>query len=270
MTDFKLKIKTELSGLLNDSHFFYNFICLTEGKLNPEDTKRLQESKKYKEFKNTSPSISTFYQKWFSKASQVVKQLLPDRYDEFNKLYTNDKRDTKKITNLTYTISDYLMGLKVKTEWDELSVEGVMAFISKMEQQIGIIESCIDKIDSKLYDIESVLQFELFEDELEIAKTMLKKNGIRLAGALSGITLESHLKKVCKNHKLTFRKVNPTISDFNEELKNNSIIDVPTWRLIQRLGDIRNLSVHSKERDPTESEVQDLISGTEKLISELA
>ncbi|CAN5439753.1 hypothetical protein BH11BAC3_BH11BAC3_21710 [soil metagenome] len=30
MADFKTKIRTELSELLKDSYFFYNFICLTE------------------------------------------------------------------------------------------------------------------------------------------------------------------------------------------------------------------------------------------------
>mgnify|MGYP003576040334 FL=1 len=83
------------------------------------------------------------------------------------------------------------------------------------------------------------------------------------------MTLEIHLGKVCSNHNINFRKQNPTIADFNEELRKNEIIDVPTWRLIQRLGDIRNMSVHSKEREPSKSEIGDLIKGVEKLISEL-
>jgi len=57
--------------------------------------------------------------------------------------------------------------------------------------------------------------------------------------------------------------------DYNEELKKENIIDVPTWRLIQRLGDIRNLSVHPKEREPTKDEIDDLIKCCKKMISEL-
>ncbi|MBU1014086.1 MAG: hypothetical protein KKG99_13890 [Bacteroidetes bacterium] len=138
-----------------------------------------------------------------------------------------------------------------------------------MEQQIEILNSCLDIIDSKLADIEGILQSELFENELETAKDILKKKHIRVAGALAGVTLESHLKKVCKNHNLKFRKPNPTIVDFNEELKKQESIDLTTWRLIQRLGDIRNLCVHAKEREPTKDEVEDLIRGCEKLIAEL-
>jgi hypothetical protein len=161
------------------------------------------------------------------------------------------------------------MDIKVQSKWDEQKVNEAYVCISKIEQQLGILESCVEVIDSKLKSIESALQSELFENELETAKIILKKSNVRVAGALAGITLEGHLKKVCQNHSLKITKAHPTISDFNEELKKNNIIDVPKWRLIQRLGDIRNLSVHSKDRDPTKDEIEDLIIGCEKLIAEL-
>ena len=71
-------------------------------------------------------------------------------------------------------------------------------------------------------------------------------------------------KEVCANHNLKFRKKNPTINDFNESLKSDGTIDVPVWRNIQRLGDLRNLCDHPKDRDPTKDEIEELISGTEK------
>lgn len=36
---------------------------------------------------------------------QVVRQLLPDRYEDFVRQYKNDKR--KETDSLTYTISDF-------------------------------------------------------------------------------------------------------------------------------------------------------------------
>lgn len=266
MTNPKSSIRVEIDTLLKESHFLYNYIALTEGKLSQEAAKKLEKKVEYK--KMVTHLLSSKYQKWYSKSSIVIKQLLPDRFEEFKRLYSLDKRD-KKITNSTYTISDYLMNIKVQDVWGDQKVNEAAACISKLEQQIGIIESCSDVLDSKLYNIESVLQFELFEDELRTAKGILKKGSAKVAGAIAGITLEGHLKKVCQHHSLRLTKQNPTISDFNEELKKANIIDVPTWRLIQRLGDIRNLSVHSKDREPTVSEVQDLIIGCEKLLAEL-
>jgi hypothetical protein len=68
---------------------------------------------------------------------------------------------------------------------------------------------------------------------------------------------------------VTTRKAHPTISDFTDLLKTASVLDVPSWRQLQRLGDIRNLCDHNKQREPTKDEVVELIDGTEKLCKTL-
>ena len=78
------------------------------------------------------------------------------------------------------------------------------------------------------------------------------------------MVLEKHLGQVVENHSIKSRKKNPTISDFNELLKEGGVLDVPSWRQVQRLGDIRNLCDHSREREPTMDEVDELITGVEK------
>ncbi|ECL0674061.1 hypothetical protein FPW95_23185, partial [Salmonella enterica] len=67
-------------------------------------------------------------------------------------------------------------------------------------------------------------------------------------------------------HKLKLRKAHPTISDYYQTLKDSDIIDTPTWRFIQHLGDIRNLCDHNKDREPTKVDVSELITGIEKVI----
>ena len=74
------------------------------------------------------------------------------------------------------------------------------------------------------------------------------------------------MKAVCKNHGITTRKKDPGISDFNQLLKGSNIIDIPNWRLIQFLGDIRNLCHHPKDREPTSDEVEELIGKTDKVL----
>lgn len=48
------------------------------------------------------------YQRWYSEAHEVVRQILPNRLTEFEKLYEGDKRKT--INSETYTIQDWLLG----------------------------------------------------------------------------------------------------------------------------------------------------------------
>ena len=268
MTETKKKIKDELTNLVQTGRFIHYNELFTQKKLGKAEIDHLDKWKEFQEFRKKFTTLGLAYNNWYSKSTRVIEQLLPDRISEFKKLYTEDKRATKDISFINYNISDYLIGLSIK-RGETTIVDSLGAFHAKIEQQISILNSCLEIIDSRLSDIEGVLQSELFSNELEMADDMLKKKYNRAAGALAGVTLEVHLSKVCKNHKLSFKKAHPTISDFNEELRKNEFIDIPTWRLIQRLGDIRNMSVHSKEREPTNDEVQDLIRGCQKLIAEL-
>ena len=117
-----------------------------------------------------------------------------------------------------------------------------------------------------MFDIQEVLQSDIFDSELGAAKELTKKGYIRGAGAIAGVVLEKHLGHICKVHDLKSRKKHPSISDFYQMLKENEIIDTPKWRFIQHLGDLRNLCDHPKERDPTKDDTLELIEGVQKVI----
>ena len=120
------------------------------------------------------------------------------------------------------------------------------------------------RFKSTLFDIKQLVQADLFDSELDASRELNKNGYIRAAGVLAGVVLESHLSQVCQNHGIAIRKKDPGISDFNDLLKKGDVIDVPQWRNIQRLGDLRNLCGHKKTRDPKEAEVLELIDGVEK------
>ena len=113
--------------------------------------------------------------------------------------------------------------------------------------------------------MKQIVQADLFDSELESARELSKHKFLRGAGAIAGVVLEKHFKQVMKNHSITSRKKHLSLNDYNELLKENSIVDIPTWRQIQRLGDIRNLCDHNKDREPTSEEVTELIDGVDKI-----
>lgn len=196
------------------------------------------------------------YEQWYSKAYAIIKVVLPDRLSDFTKWYRDDKR--KSISRENYCVSDALRGV---------SGQGYEPYIASwlMRQQIGILKSCIDRFDSKLYDIQTTLQADMFDSEIESAKHLQKRGFLRASGAVCGVVIEKHLSQVCENRKIVLRKTNPSISDYNDALKDN-VYDTINWRKIQHLGDLRNLCDHKKDREPTKEEVTELISGTDWLI----
>ena len=108
------------------------------------------------------------------------------------------------------------------------------------------------------------MQADLFDNELDAAEDLNKKGYSRGAGAIAGVVLERHLETVCQNHKVNIPK-NPTISKLYELLKSADVIDIPTWRFIQHLGDLRNLCDHNKDKNPTDEQVNELLEGVKKI-----
>ena len=119
------------------------------------------------------------------------------------------------------------------------------------------------RFEGSLFDIRALVQADLFDSELEAAEEINGKGFQRGAGAIAGVVLEGHLATVLESHKVPIPK-NPTISKLNDALKSGDVIDQPTWRFIQHLGDLRNLCDHKRGPDPTTEQIQELITGTRK------
>ena len=68
-----------------------------------------QETKYQEKHSGINPRTYGDYQNWYTKCLPVIKQLLPDRYDEFISYYSLSRKPAAKDFNpTTYTISpDY-------------------------------------------------------------------------------------------------------------------------------------------------------------------
>lgn len=208
-------------------------------------------------------SFKNKYNAWYNESLMLVKQLMPDRVDDFIMQYRQPKR--KEITFSTYTISDYLMDVEIHDAWDNISV-GRKTGLIKIQQQYSIIVSLKHRFASSLYDIRQLVQADMMDSEIEAAKHLLKNGFLRAAGAICGVVLEKHLSNVCNKHGLKSKKKNPCVNDFNQLLKDEEVIDTAIWRYICMLGDIRNLCDHHKNEEPRQDQVSDLIIGTDKII----
>jgi len=209
--------------------------------------------------------FGTAYQSWYSRAYKLVESLAPERLVEFASYYLIDpKRKTTDVEN--YVIQDYIKGIGAITDrynkplWDTNNFTRI-----RIMNQMQIIASLSSRIDSVLQDVTGHLFAELQDSEL-IAATKLKKVSVRAAGALAGVVLERHLQRVVTNHSISIRKKAPTISDLNDPLKQKGVCDVPMWRKIQLLADIRNLCSHQKAAEPTNEQVDELIAGVNSVI----
>jgi len=249
-------LKNELASLVRQGELLYYTMADRVGKL-PEKVKKDLEQQGVK-----LPMFELEYDTWYSEALRVVRQVIPDRADDFVKQYKYEKR--KEVDFVSYGISDYLVGLET-TRYNKVIADRNAA-IPKMQVQNTILRSAEKRFESALFDIQEVVQADLFDSELEVSRELAKNGFFRAGGAVAGVVLERHLGHVCENHGLKSRKAHPSIADYYQLLKGAEIIDVPTWRFIQHLGDIRNLCDHGGDREPTKEDVLELVEGVEKVI----
>jgi hypothetical protein len=213
------------------------------------------------------PKFATEYEAWYSESLALLRQLLPARVDNFIGFYEKPK-GRKEIVYGNYVIQDYLQGIQVTYLGDERV--GPSAAKPQLNQQVAIVKAAKTRFESSLFEIRQLVQADVFDSEIGAARELVKNKFLRAAGAVSGVVLEKHLRQVCDDHSISVTKKNPGISDLNDLLKNNSVVDVPQWRHISMLGDIRNLCVHNKNKEPTDTQVTDLIDGTDKVLKTVA
>ena len=204
------------------------------------------------------------YQSWYTESCILIKQLIPDRLGEFETLYKGDGKQ-KVINKNNYNIQDFCNGIN----FSPLHFDRHGAIVGRVYTQFKILESSGKRFESTLFDIKQLVQADVFDSEVESSRELIKCGFLRAAGAVSGVILEKHLAQVLDNHRIKIRKNNSTISDFNEILKKKEVIDIPVWRQIQRIADIRNLCDHNKKREPTVEEVEEMVNSVDGFIKKL-
>ena len=217
------------------------------------------------EFIKRLPSFYQKYQNWYSESISIVKTILPDRIDDFVRHYIKPK-GRKAISYENYVIEDYLQGLSITRGYSKEKVVGPDAAIPQFVQQLNILRSAEQRFESSLFEIKQILQANLFDSELDAARELAKNGFSRAAGVIVGVILEKHLLEICNAHKLKINKNKPTINDYNQLLKDSNVIDMPTWRFIQHLADIRNLCSHNVQDEIKTEQINDLIEGVGKII----
>lgn len=230
---------------------------------------RIEQGQSSANNRNKSKKLEAGYQDWYTEAYALIKEVIPDRLEEFAHLYRGDGKATWK-DGTSFTIQHWLLGYRSPTYRDYGGVtrrefDDVELIRIRFWTQSAILQSASRRFDSALFKIKRDLQADMFESQLEEAKGLAKGGFTRAAGCIAGVVLEKLLVQVRENHNIRPQKNHASISDINDALRRDGILDLPTWRQIQRLGDIINICSHSKERVPKEVEVDDLISSVEKL-----
>jgi hypothetical protein len=256
------KYKDDLSKLVHLGNRMYADLEIRSFEKGRKLTKELSDLKK-----EVEGSFEKNYHRWYSEAQVVIRQLLPNREEEFESLYRTDPK-RKSVNAATYSIQDWLLGMRAsKNQFTgEKYFDDILTIINRFKNQLDILQSAEARFETSLFDIQQLVQADLFDSELDKARMLVKNGFLRAAGVIAGVVLERHQSQICNTRNISVAKKQPTINDYNDLLKGNNVVDIPTWRFLQRLADLRNLCSHNKDREPTKEEVVELVDGVERTI----
>jgi hypothetical protein len=149
------------------------------------------------------------YNNWYSQSLIIVKHFLTYRFEKFEFMYKPAK-NRKELTLMNYTIYDAICDLNFESRniYPQTTT-------SKLITQFGILESIKTIVDNKLDEINSMLEFDIFEKELEAARHLLKNIYYSSACVICGVRIEKYLANILNNNNILITKKNPGINDLN-------------------------------------------------------
>src|SRR5215467_14538923 len=94
------------------------------------------------------------YQRWYTEAYAVIRQLIPDRLQEFQELYKGSA-PRREISATTYTIQDWLNGIgaNVNRYTGEKPYDDFAIVCMRFRTQLNILRSVSARFESALFDI---------------------------------------------------------------------------------------------------------------------
>lgn len=209
-------------------------------------------------------AIGRRYQKWYTPAEELIRIALPSRYDEFCEYYRRPNR--KERNRESYCLSDFFRGVGL-SNWKRIRLEGVALELFLV--QLDIMSSLDSKLEFVVSDLNALVQANILDSEIDAAEELLRSGYLRASGTMAGVVVERHLASCATNAGLKTRKKRPTISTWNDLLKDDGRISTASWRRIQVLGDLRNHCAHPSTDEPAQQDVEDLIVGARRLLREL-
>lgn len=206
-------------------------------------------------------NVTRKYQKWYSAASHLIREYIPDRTDYFAKLYASD--------NPTFGYyHGFFNALWLKcTEDKNITEAAINEYLNEFEMQRSLLLSIPALAEFKELDLRRVVSADLVESELEYADFIYRKQKKeqceRAACVLAGVALERHLKtwcEICFVPLPTDRR--PTLNTLIDALYNGGKghIDLTQKNKLETMASIRNDCAHpgTVERSRVGELIQDV------------
>lgn len=139
-------------------------------------------------------------------------------------------------------------------------------FDAAMSHYLSVLRALSEELQiGFLYGVEILVAKDMLETIIEETKALLQAKYKDAAAIYCRVILETSVKKLCDNNKISYRK-KEKLSSISNKLKKKGLLNLPEWRQIQAWTDIGNSAAHGKFSDYAEDDVKNMLNGIENFI----
>lgn len=139
-------------------------------------------------------------------------------------------------------------------------------FGEAMSHYLSVLRALSEELQMGfLYGVEMLVARDMLGTIVEEAKVLLQAKYKDAAAIYCRVILETSIKKLCDNNKITYRK-KEKLNSLSNKLRKRGLLNLPEWRQIQAWTDIGNSAAHGKFSDYTEDDVKNMLNGIKNFI----
>ena len=209
------------------------------------------------------PQLTIKYETWYTNALRVVQNLIPERLEDFVSAYKNNRSGA--IGYSTYTIQDYLLGIKVDRS-SKADFNSALLFERLTLRQAGILNSALQTKPVSANTSENPFQEEFYERALDKAQKLFEMGQLVPAGVLAGTVLENYLKWMCRRRNIKINEELLSTEEMNDSLYKFQTYKHTTWLRIRGLIPLADACLDPKKKNPPPKKIGALISGLKKVL----
>ncbi|RSF43513.1 HEPN domain-containing protein [Acinetobacter baumannii] len=135
----------------------------------------------------------------------------------------------------------------------------------RLRQLIPILNAAYDDLKNGfLITFKQIVQAEVFDNELEQAKSLLENGYKNAAAVIAGVVLETAIKELCLNNGIDIER--KRLTQLSDDLAKAGVYNKLQQKQITALADIRNNAAHGDYDEFTKEDVERMISDIERFL----
>jgi hypothetical protein len=209
------------------------------------------------------PLMTVKYEAWYTKALPVVQKQIPQRVEDFVSAYKRDR--TGAINESTYTIQDYLLGIKANPS---SKADSNYASLGRrlILRQVGILSSLLQSKPVSESAPDALLMAEFYNRALDQAQELFALRKYAPAGVLAGALLDNYLKWLWRRRNVRVDEKQVSLAEMNDFLYRFQTYKHTTMIRIRGLIPLAESCLDPQKKNPAKEDIEALIAGLRKVL----